>query len=84
MGGVAAEQPGPPGLRRLSGCLRRLGGAPTGAVGLGSQATAGAWWLVAQFPAPLKGASLEPPATMHPHLPTGGRGRGPVRRMPVA
>ncbi|GAB2985443.1 hypothetical protein GCM10023080_058780 [Streptomyces pseudoechinosporeus] len=32
--------------------------------GFDSWATAGPSWLVAQFPAPLKGASLEPPALM--------------------
>ncbi|GGK57063.1 hypothetical protein GCM10010094_16780 [Streptomyces flaveus] len=59
-------------------------------------AAAGASWLVAQFPAPLKSKSLRLPAPRtspglgkartpdDPQPPSGGRGRGPVRRMPVA
>ncbi|GAB2973264.1 hypothetical protein GCM10023080_041830 [Streptomyces pseudoechinosporeus] len=62
---------------QISQCLRRLSGLPP-AVGrdaygggvLGSWATAGPSWLVAQFPAPLKSLRLPAPrASPHPQLP---------------
>ncbi|GGK82643.1 hypothetical protein GCM10010094_49710 [Streptomyces flaveus] len=94
--GAGFLSPVPP----LPGCinlrLRRVGGAAPqaprqGVVGDSRVAAAGSLWLVAQFPAPLKSKSLRLPGRPgeartpnHLHLPSGGRGRGPVRRMPVA